>query len=520
MSPAVVAVVAGLPAMRSVPIDDGVLPILELNMPDPKSFAYLDQITLTIRDQVAEITQHEPLVLPAAQSALVESYIVRTEGAYSVASFKGDTEHAIDLLVIAYNVTPHDQAEIRIQIDAIMKQLKVAQQDSEHAILQATAVAEGIHARLDGVFSTWLKARNDGQQAIIRFLSETMLALGEEIQHSSAKVREDLHKIAERYDRILVETRRVNDASQAALGKLIAGNEALLRESQEGGERQRELDTLLAEMAEEVRRYEQRATQAEVAMSELLCLGVPLVSSVLPLSVFNEIKEISLLAASRLCGACRDLISGDAFENAGIDTRAIVRQHIGLLEKVSAYEKHLGLHEDGLDKITTLLMGCCRQQKSAEFAFRAFNLSLGALARNKEIIEEMAFFFSSFADLMQAMLAEAQLRFGIYKGLDQQREFAENKLHRLMHATDALFIEQAAQWLAVHRLAGIFAQTFNSSWRRLNSLSALYLPSDEFDTHLEKIIKYLADVAEQRQQRRQMRNTQLEDRLRLFRSFI
>jgi len=132
----------------------------------------------------------------------------------------------------------------------------------------------------------------------------------------------------------------------------------------------------------------------------------------------------------------------------------------------------------------------------------------------------MAFFFSSFADLMQAMLAEAQLRFGIYKGLDQQREFTENKLHRLMRATDALFIEQAAQWLAVHRLAGIFAQTFNSSWRRLNSLSALYLPSDEFDTHLEKIIKYLADVAEQRQQRRQMRNTQLEDRLRLFRSFI
>ena len=487
-------------------------------MPDPESFACLDQITLTIRDQVAEIIQREPLVLPAAQSALVESYIVRTEGAYSVASFKGDTEHAIDLLVIAYNVTPHDQAEIRIQIDAIMKQLKVAQQDSEHAILQATAVAEGIHARLDGVFSTWLKARNDGQQAVIRFLSETMLGLGEEIQHSTAKVREDLHTIAGRYDRILEETRRVNDASQAALGKLIAGNEELLRESQEAGERQRELATLLAEMTEEVRRYEQRATQVEVAMSELLNLGAPLVSSVLPLSVFNEIKEISLLAASRLSGACRALTSVDAFDR--LDTRAIVQQHISLLEKVSEYEKHLGLHEDGLDKITTLLMGCCRQQKSAEFAFRAFNLSLGALARNKEIIEEMAFFFSSFSDLMQAMLAEAQLRFGIYKGLDQQREFAENKLHRLMRATDALFIEQVAQWLAVHRLAGIFAQTFNSSWRRLNSLSALYLPSDEFDTHLEKIIKYLADVAEQRQQRRQMRNTQLEDRLRLFRACI
>ncbi|QVM93703.1 hypothetical protein JYG34_12065 [Pseudomonas entomophila] len=80
-----------------------------------------------IIEQAAAITAVEPLQLPTTDSPLVTSCKHKIEGNYEIARAKTDTDHAIELLYIAYNTTPQAQGAIRVRIAGIMNRLISAQ---------------------------------------------------------------------------------------------------------------------------------------------------------------------------------------------------------------------------------------------------------------------------------------------------------------------------------------------------------------------------------------------------------
>ncbi|WP_409261032.1 hypothetical protein [Pseudomonas putida] len=488
------------------------------------STSHGDEITERIRLQVNALIECKPLLLPEAQAALVQSFIEKIENGYNLADFQGDTDHAIDLLIIAYNITPHDQDKIRIQINKIIDKLITAQQDSERAITNAVKVAQGIHAQLGEALPAWLKVRGVGQLAQLRpFVSETLLAMGKDIAGKAAQVRQELASIAQSYNAILDETLQAKHDSEIALGEFIKDNEAFALEYQDAEKRRQEIDKLAAEIHGEVERYEQQVLQSKLAMSILIALGVEWVSTLLPHPVFKAVADVSIIAACRFSNVCQAQAVAEAHERGRVtqeQANSILRRHITLLERVKKYEQLCAVHEDELSKIKALLVGCCREKKTVELGIRAFNLSLRALTRNIEIVEVMEFFFRSFADFMVTIVADGQARIDLYEDLEQTTSLGPNRIEHLIRTTDGLFIEQAGQWLAVAQLGDLFARSFNVAWLRLNKLSGQYLLSTDLDLHLDKVIDYLNKLGAERDQRRTSRLNELQGYLEIFHGYL
>lgn len=483
-----------------------------------------DEITKRIRLQVCELIECKPFCLPEAHAALVQSFVAKIENGYNLPDFQGDTDHAIDLLFIAYNVTPQDQDEIRIQIVAIMDKLITAQQRSEQAIKNAVKVAQGIHVQLGQTLPAWLSVKDNGQPERVRaFVIETMLALGKDIASKAAQVRQDLQSIAAGYDRILEETLQVKRRSEIELGDLIKGNQEFALEQQNGETRRQQINTLVVEMRGEVQRYEQQAMESKLAMDILIALGAQWVSTLLPHPVFKTAANATIIAATRFSNAYQAQALADARERGSAPQEqadSILRQHVALLESVQKYEQLCAVHEDELSKIKALLVGCCREQKTVELAIRAFNLSLRALTRNIEIVEVMEFFFRSLADFMLTIVADAQARIDTYTNAEQGGPIGSNGIDHLVRTTDGLFIEQAGQWLAVAQLGELFAQTFNAAWLRLNQLSGKYVLSSELDEHLDKVITYLDTLGRARERRSKARLGEVQRCLESIQGFL
>ncbi|RZI91021.1 MAG: hypothetical protein EOP15_02615 [Pseudomonas sp.] len=78
-----------------------------------------------------------------------------------------------------------------------------------------------------------------------------------------------------------------------------------------------------------------------------------------------------------------------------------------MLGKAEEYENTRREQASELVNLTALLAGQRDEKQNIELAVRSLNLSVSALKRTKEIVEEMAFFFKSFSDFMQVILDQA-----------------------------------------------------------------------------------------------------------------
>lgn len=250
-----------------------------------------------IIEQAAAIAAVEPLQLPAGDAPLVTSFKHKIEGNYEIARAKTDTDHAIELLYIAYNTTPQEQGAIRVRITAIINSLITAQQNSERIISGAVREARSIGTRLHRELPNWLDVKASGEAEDIRqFVSTELLKLAREIVMKAEGVRNSLGVIVDAYEQILGEIEEVMASSEMALSDSLEANRQIKAEIADANTRREVLDGLVADLQGQIERFEQQALaygqQAKSAEQKAFWTGVfksftQVLSALLPLAALG-----------------------------------------------------------------------------------------------------------------------------------------------------------------------------------------------------------------------------------------
>jgi hypothetical protein len=202
--------------------------------------------------------------------------------------------------------------------------------------------------------------------------------------------------------------------------------------------------------------------------------------------------ENQLGAFLRQLGAAADE-AGAEQQRQGASLRELERQ---MLDNVEKYEEVKRGQVAELAKITVLLDAKRSEEQTIELAVRSLNLSVSALKRSKEIVEEIAFFFKSFADFMQCIVDEATIRMEEYEKAGNSAVLRKSRLEAIRLSTDEFFVTQAAEWLAVGVVSERFAQLFNDGWSKLNKLSGQYITGDELQAYLVQASQQLKVIIE------------------------
>lgn len=170
-----------------------------------------------------------------------------------------------------------------------------------------------------------------------------------------------------------------------------------------------------------------------------------------------------------------------------------------MLEKVETYEKERRTQNAELIKINALLKGKRDEQETIQLAIRSLNLSISALKRAKEIIEEIAFFFKSFADFMDRVGQETELDIELFDDFSKKEKIRENYFKNLIRAGDRFFVRQNAEWSAIHIVCDRFCRSFADGWSKLNKLSGKYLGGDELEAYFVTASAKLEEIVQDRE---------------------
>lgn len=549
------------------------------------------RIDSAISSHIEAMSTVTPLRLPVEQTALVANYVEKIEGTYDTSRAKHDTDHAIDLLYIAYNTTPQEQGDIRVRIGSIMNDLITAQQESERSIKSAIRVANRIGTTLRNCLPDWLDVKEGGDpEQIKEFVTADLLAMANEITQAAITVRDSLTTIADRYDVIIRNTAEATARSEVALSDTIQADSKLQSELVIANARREMLEGLVTDLQQQVARYEKLAqeygSQAKTAeqksfWASLLKTGAQMLGGLLPMIAMGAtggasavIGGASMAAAAGLgqqnqadglhkdiqmkkarselraeqtllneqCDKLKSNLDDLSKRNADAadpakgtldgrisdvqaDLEKVAARQGELSQELSRLEealKAIGEHAASLSdeqrkqagnlrdmqmqmlvkaeeyentrreqaselvNLTALLAGQRNEKQNIELAVRSLNLSVSALKRTKEIVEEMAFFFKSFSDFMQVILDQATDQVSSYESAGNSARLRANRLAQLVRSTDEFFISQAGQWLAVGVVSDRFAQTFKDGWSKLNKLSGTYITGQELPAYLDQ----------------------------------
>jgi hypothetical protein len=182
------------------------------------------------------------------------------------------------------------------------------------------------------------------------------------------------------------------------------------------------------------------------------------------------------------------------------DQAASLREmQMKMLDKSEAYEKERRTQAAELVKINALLKGKRTEQETIQLAIKSLNISLTALKRTKEIVEEIAAFFKSFADFMDVVAGDAQTQIELLNKAAGQATLRKNALANLVKSTDDFFINQTGQWSAAHVVADKFNKAFADGWSKLNKLSGKYITGDELAVYLQTASVLLRKIADERE---------------------
>ena len=571
-----------------------------------------------VATKVAEVRAIAPLVLPAADAEIVDCYVRQIEGTYDSARAKTDTDHAIELLYIAYNTTPQAQGEIRNAISSIMSRLIDAQQASQRSVSDAVTQASLIDQKLRDSLPDWLDIKDsDNLQEIKAFVAEDLLRLAQLIEQKALRVKDSLMTTAKDYDAIITETERVTQKSEVLLSDTLEANAKLASDMRVAKATSKSLETLVDDMRKQVEQfqqlaadYQQQAQSAEqkASRANLLQTMFQVVSAIVPIvALVSGVGAPAVAAGAMVASVSRrvederntssaikiredrsrlqvkhkqlqDTIeqgesqvqslkqersqagaSADGESAQGLDERIANAEQalseakrnngrleaemneletaLGQLEQIAGnvgkeqeskakslrelqlemvikaedYEKKRSEHDAELTKLKVLLAGQRDEQETNELAIRSLNLSMTALKRTKEIVEEIAHFFMSFSAFMQQVVDEARIRVEGYEHVASSETLRQHKREQVFAATDEFFIEQTAQWLAVARVCGIFAKTFESGWSKLNELNGNYINGEQLTAYLGEAAIKLAEIAKARETLKAQRLSDLGD---------
>ncbi len=168
-----------------------------------------------------------------------------------------------------------------------------------------------------------------------------------------------------------------------------------------------------------------------------------------------------------------------------------------MLDKAETYEKERRNQSAELVKINALLKGKRTEDETIQLAIKSLNLSLSALKRTKEIVEEVAYFFKSFADFMEGVAMEASAQVDGIELVSNDKPIRDARLKHLVASIDGFFITQTAEWRAVATVSEKFQRSFADGWSKLNKLSGDYITGDRLTAYLETAsVRLSAIVAE------------------------
>ncbi len=621
-------------------------------MPDAVPFENkAEKVAKAIDAEVAKLRAVKPLELPETDAAIVGHYVAKIEGRYDVRRAKTDTDNAIDLLYIAYNTTPQEEGQTRVEIEQIMDRLLRAQRTSKGVMSEAVDAAGDVITFLDMALPAWLDAKEDGDVAGIKgFLTQDLLATATDIKQKANEVREALSKIATTYDGIITDTATAARNSQQVLAGRLSDQKAVLAEISEAEADRDQMESLVKDLQDEVRKfeakaraYEQRATTAEerAFVMQIIKVGAQVVAAALPpiamalgagatgggsviaaatmksitqagkpeekpktetdntdqvLKTKGEIagKKAALVLAEQKVADSKDKVAdlrqdltkaqqkegkpaeaGSAKETVeqpedsevvkGVKGRlkdakqtltedeskvvALVGALSGLqaslnalaqglgelsqeqkdeaaglreiqmkmLDKAEAYERERREQAAKLVRINALLKGRLSREETIKLTIKSLNVSISALKRTKEIIEEIACFFDSFVQFMKRVTEEARIEITVVEGLLKQQTFGKASLERIVRSTDEFFIRQTGEWRAVGVVSEAFNKSFTDGFTKLNGLQGHYVTGDQLTAYLAEAAALLTKISTERQAAAKARLLDLDDYRKVLR---
>jgi len=575
-----------------------------------------ERLASAIDQAVDKLRAVEPLALPGVDAPLVARCVERIQGDYDVTRAKRDTDHAVDLLYIAYNATPQGYGKVRATISAIMGALISAQKDSQLGMRRAIKAAGDINDMLVDTFPDWLDMRQpvvagtaDAAQVeeLRSFVKKDLIGVARYIQNKATEIQKNLLDLAKAYDKIIEDTELATKDSELALSLSIEQRKALQREIAQNNAQREKLEALVADLRAEVEKFDRMAKdfekKAETAEERAFVMSIVRVAATVVSAIIPPIAMLasgSLGAASRSTGSTREddtarteaqikaktelaqketerkeqqtevdkldkelkelkeerkeapvatqeeldkriaerqadlaerqarikrIDEAMAALQAGIDKAtqelgkltkeqqdqagSLREMQMKMIEKTEAYEKERRTQAAELVRINALLKGQQTEDETLQLAVQSLNLSIGALKRMKEIIQELAFFFQSFADFMGAVADDAARLLANLERADNGTLRA-NAMRNLGRNIDVFFLKQTAEWLATGKVAGLFNQSFADGWSHLNKLSGTYLHGEELTAYLKEAGNRLTEISQERERRATARIADLQ----------
>jgi chromosome segregation ATPase len=253
------------------------------------------------------------MVLPGSDAHIVALSVERIQGSYDVTRAKRDTDHAVDLLYIAYNTTPQKHGGIRVQISSLMSALIKAQQDSALAMSRAIATAKEINGILEDSFPEWLDIRGpvsggtgtpEQIDELRGFIKTDLTAIAERIRSKALDMQKSLLDTATAYGKIIEDAERVTSHSELALSENINEREALQREIDQNNAQREKLGQLVADLQTEVEKFDRMAkdfeAKANTAEERAFVMSIVRVAAGVVSSV---VAPIAMLGSGGVLGA-------------------------------------------------------------------------------------------------------------------------------------------------------------------------------------------------------------------------
>lgn len=169
-------------------------------------------------------------------------------------------------------------------------------------------------------------------------------------------------------------------------------------------------------------------------------------------------------------------------ENTAAELRVM---QMKMLDKVEAYEKERRTQNAELAQIKALLTGHLSDQAVAQLAVQSLNLSITALKRSQEIVRELAAFFLSFANFMQAAVEETEFDIRQFDKFVARGSVPEPIFRTFLETTDRFFFGRAAEWSAVKGVSSKFSASFNEGCTKLTKLQGNYLHGNQLEAYLK-----------------------------------
>jgi hypothetical protein len=183
------------------------------------------------------------------------------------------------------------------------------------------------------------------------------------------------------------------------------------------------------------------------------------------------------------------------------DAAASLREmQMKMLDKVEVYEKERRTQNAELVKINALLKGKRSKEETIHLAIQSLNISISALKRTKEIIQEIAFFFKSFADFMDEVGKEADGDIALFEQFVGKEKLRETYFKGLVQDVDKFFLRANAEWYAIQFVSDKFCKSFEDGWSKLNKLSGKYIHGAELETYLKGAADKIEEIVAEREE--------------------